>query len=214
MTANRLPTGRLRARSVPALVAVLLSTVALPAAAQGPTGSLIFPLEHWHNHGSSIVELPNGDLLVAWFHGSGERRSDDVRIMGARRRAGGTVWSEPFLLADTPGFPDTNCTLLLEPVSRGRPPAVAVLADDPGEPLGERPDEIQDLHRLRGARASGLAVAGRAPHEARRRLPRPGGGEDGRVLPEPGLRRTLRIQRRRSRPGNGPPATWSRPPTS
>jgi hypothetical protein len=26
--------------------------------------------ETWHNHSSSIVELPNGDLLVCWFHGA------------------------------------------------------------------------------------------------------------------------------------------------
>ena len=85
----------------------------------GTVGELIFPLEHWHNHGSSLVELPNGDLLVAWFHGSGERTADDVRILGARMSAGAETWSEPFLLADTPGFPDTNCTLLLEPVAAG-----------------------------------------------------------------------------------------------
>ena len=136
----------------------------------GPVGELIFPLEHWHNHGSSLVELPNGDLLVAWFHGSGERTADDVRILGARMRAGSETWSEPFLLADTPGFPDTNSTLLLEPVSRRRPPAVAVLAHDPGKSLGKRPDEGQGLDRLRGGRAAGLAVAGRDAHEARRRL--------------------------------------------
>ncbi len=85
----------------------------------GPVGELIFPLEHWHNHGSSLVELPNGDLLVAWFHGSGERTADDVRILGARMSAGAQTWSAPFLLADTPGFPDTNSTLLLEPVAAG-----------------------------------------------------------------------------------------------
>ena len=85
----------------------------------GPVGELIFPPEHWHNHGSSLVELPNGDLLVAWFHGSGERTADDVRILGARMSAGATTWSAPFLLADTPGFPDTNSTLLLAPVSAG-----------------------------------------------------------------------------------------------
>ncbi|MBM3877035.1 MAG: hypothetical protein FJ386_09990, partial [Verrucomicrobia bacterium] len=28
------------------------------------TAELIFPLEHWHNHGSCIVEAPNGDLIV------------------------------------------------------------------------------------------------------------------------------------------------------
>jgi predicted neuraminidase len=39
---------------------------------------LLFPPEKWHNHSSSIVELPNGDLLVAWYHGSGEGQADDV----------------------------------------------------------------------------------------------------------------------------------------
>ena len=90
-----------------------------PREPAGPVGELIFPPEHWHNHGSSLVELPNGDLLVAWFHGSGERTADDVRILGARMSAGATTWSAPFLLADTPGFPDTNSTLLLAPVSAG-----------------------------------------------------------------------------------------------
>ncbi len=35
------------------------------AAAPQYSAELIFPLEHWHNHSSSVVELPNGDLLVA-----------------------------------------------------------------------------------------------------------------------------------------------------
>ena len=33
-----------------------------------------FPLESWHNHSSSVVETPKGDLLVCWFHGSGSAR--------------------------------------------------------------------------------------------------------------------------------------------
>jgi len=41
---------------------------------------LIFPLERWHNHASCIVETPNGDLLVCWFHGSGERTADDEPV--------------------------------------------------------------------------------------------------------------------------------------
>ncbi len=53
----------------------------------------IFPLIKQHVHGSTVVELANGDLLAAWFQGSGERQADDVAIMGARLRAGEQKWS-------------------------------------------------------------------------------------------------------------------------
>src|SRR5436309_11692813 len=79
---------------------------------------LIFPLEHWHNHASCIVECPNGDLLVCWYRGSGERQADDVCVLGARRRYGEEAWSAPFVMADTPGFPDTNPCLFIDPQSR------------------------------------------------------------------------------------------------
>jgi predicted neuraminidase len=82
------------------------------------TSELIFPLEHWHNHASMVVELPNGDLFACWFHGSGERTADDVVVRGARLRKGSRTWSAPFLLADTPGYPDTNATLFLDPKKR------------------------------------------------------------------------------------------------
>lgn len=75
--------------------------------------SLIFPLQSQHVHGSSLVELPNGDFLVAWFQGSGERTADDVRIMGARLKKGTSSWSEPFEMADTPHLPDCNPVLFL-----------------------------------------------------------------------------------------------------
>ena len=75
---------------------------------------LIFPLESWHNHSSSIVELPSGDLFVTWFHGSGERTADDVLIQAARWNHETGKWQERFTLADTPGFPDTNPTLFLD----------------------------------------------------------------------------------------------------
>ena len=64
---------------------------------------LIFPLEHWHNHASSIVEASNGDLIVCWFNGSGERQADDVKVEGARKRKGAAAWSARFTMADTPG---------------------------------------------------------------------------------------------------------------
>src|SRR5690554_7666545 len=72
---------------------------------------LVFPYQQEHVHGSSLVELPNGDLLMAWFQGSGERTADDVRIMGARLKKGSKAWSEVFELADTPNLPDCNPVL-------------------------------------------------------------------------------------------------------
>ncbi len=75
--------------------------------------ALIFPLQGQHVHSSSIVELPNGDLLAAWFQGSGERTADDVVVNGARWSRSSGRWSDPFLLADTPGIPDCNPVLFL-----------------------------------------------------------------------------------------------------
>ncbi|MHB9006239.1 MAG: sialidase family protein [Limisphaerales bacterium] len=79
---------------------------------------LLFPPETWHNHGSCIVETPRGDLIVCWFHGSGERKSDDVIIEGARKRKGAKAWSPRFTLADTPAFPDGNPCLFVDPQNR------------------------------------------------------------------------------------------------
>lgn len=73
----------------------------------------IFTPQHEHSHGSSIVALPNGDFLATWFQGSGERKSDDVQIMGARLENGKKQWSKPFLMADTEGLPDCNPVLFL-----------------------------------------------------------------------------------------------------
>src|SRR5690349_25154868 len=104
------------------LLALLLAL--LPAASARPDdkpfyeAELIFPLEHWHNHASCIVECPNGDLLVCWYHGSGERTADDVLILGARKRKNSDRWSAPFLMADTPGYPDTNPAMFIDPQER------------------------------------------------------------------------------------------------
>jgi predicted neuraminidase len=73
----------------------------------------IFPFQNEHVHGSSIVRLPEGDLLACWFQGSGERSADDVRVMGARLKKGTNNWSAPFLMADTKGMPDCNPVLFL-----------------------------------------------------------------------------------------------------
>lgn len=93
---------------------VIASAVMGPAAEPQYSSELIFPLESWHNHSSSIVETPKGNLLVCWFHGSGERTADDVLIRAARWSKEKRSWSQPFTLADAPGFPETNPVLFID----------------------------------------------------------------------------------------------------
>jgi predicted neuraminidase len=79
---------------------------------------IIFPYQDEHVHGSTIVELPNGDFLSAWFQGSGERWADDVRIMGSRLVKGDTTWSDTFVMADVAGFPDINPIMFMDKQQR------------------------------------------------------------------------------------------------
>jgi predicted neuraminidase len=92
----------------------LLFAVACSQAEPFHRAELVFPLERWHNHSSSVVELPGGDLLVCWYNGSGERTADDVKVEAARLRHGAKEWGPRFTLADTPGFPDTNPALFVD----------------------------------------------------------------------------------------------------
>lgn len=105
---------------VKVMAGLVLFLLAVSAWGEEPVYSseLIFPLEHWHNHASCIVACPNGDFLVCWFHGSGERKADDVKILGARKVKATGKWTKPFVMADTPGFPDTNCCMIIDPQQR------------------------------------------------------------------------------------------------
>lgn len=59
-------------------------------------------------HASTLVELPDGDLLAAWF--GGKREGDpSVAIWGARRTGG--AWSRPEVWAREPGVPCWNPVL-------------------------------------------------------------------------------------------------------
>ncbi|MCX6624520.1 MAG: neuraminidase (sialidase)-like protein, partial [Acidobacteria bacterium] len=78
------------------------------------SGEFVFPPEKIHNHSSSIVELPGGDLFLCWYHGSGERKADDVKVEASRMRKGKSGWAPRFTLADTPNFPDTNPALFVD----------------------------------------------------------------------------------------------------
>jgi predicted neuraminidase len=93
-------TGKTFAQSEPEKIQTVFST-------------LIFPPQPQHAHASSIVNLPNGDVLAVWYQGSGEREANDVKILGARLKKGSTVWSSPFLMADSPDLPDCNPVVFL-----------------------------------------------------------------------------------------------------
>lgn len=81
------------------------------------SAEIFAPIE-LHTHGGTITELPNGDLMAAWFEGTGERWADDVVIRGARFSGTTQEWSEPFELADVPGYPDINPVLFVDPEER------------------------------------------------------------------------------------------------
>ena len=51
---------------------------------------------------------------MSWYRGSGERTADDVAVFGARLRRGETAWSDSFVMADTPGFPDCNTCMMID----------------------------------------------------------------------------------------------------
>lgn len=95
---------------------ILIVAASLPAA--DFESEFIFPLEPWHNHSPSVVETPDGGLLAVWFHGSGERKADDVEVRGSRLRPGAKTWETPWVAADTPGFPDTNCVVWVDDQDR------------------------------------------------------------------------------------------------
>lgn len=65
------------------------------------------------SHGSTVVELPNGDLFCAWYAGSREK-GDDVAIVAAELPSGADAWSAHRVLVDTPGKSEGNPVLFLD----------------------------------------------------------------------------------------------------
>lgn len=110
------PIPRLRALVFAAVLAPQLVAPAAAAAERTPVhrAELVFPPDPRHNHAPGIVECPDGQLLVSWYRGSGERKADDVAVYGARLAPGAAAWSDPFLMVDTPGFPDCNTCLSID----------------------------------------------------------------------------------------------------
>lgn len=83
---------------------------------QSVNGLIFLPLGSSHalpgtqrdNHASTVVELKNGDVLVAWFGGSREG-AQEVKIYGARLHRG--KWSRPVVLASADGVACWNPAL-------------------------------------------------------------------------------------------------------
>lgn len=53
------------------MILVTLVAMAVSAATRQPScqAEFIFPPEPYHNHSSTMVVTPQGDLLACWFHG-------------------------------------------------------------------------------------------------------------------------------------------------
>lgn len=98
------------------LVSIVIGFAALVAGAPEAfhQEELLFPPQSAHNHSSSIVETGQGDLLACWFHGQGEKGDNTLVIQGARKPAGGSAWSAPFVMADNPDLPDQNPVLFID----------------------------------------------------------------------------------------------------
>ena len=65
-------------------------------------------------HSSTIIALPDGSLLAAWWN-SYEEGSKDAVIRASRLPEGKDRWEPPWILADTPDTTDSNPVFLVAP---------------------------------------------------------------------------------------------------
>jgi predicted neuraminidase len=71
----------------------------------------------YENHGSNLMELPNGDLLCVWFGGDKEG-AQNVSIALSRLSPHTTQWTEPVFASDDPNRSDQNPVLFVTPEGR------------------------------------------------------------------------------------------------
>jgi predicted neuraminidase len=69
------------------------------------------------NHAANLLELDNGDLLCAWFSGSGEG-NPDTNVVMSRLPAGSRQWTVPEELSRDPGRSEQNPVLFQAPDGR------------------------------------------------------------------------------------------------
>ena len=63
-------------------------------------------------HAPCMLEMPDGDLLLAWFAGSYEGGTD-INIVCSRLPKGAEKWEEPVQVSDDPERSDQNPSLFL-----------------------------------------------------------------------------------------------------
>ncbi len=74
--------------------------------------TLPLPADRVFNHAPSLLELPDGTLLVAWSSGSKEKNRDNA-ILLSFKKPDSKEWSTPQILVDTPNRADGNPVLFL-----------------------------------------------------------------------------------------------------
>lgn len=70
-----------------------------------------------YKHPASITELANGDLYLVYYGGAGEYATDTA-VYGSRRAKGGTGWTRPRIIADTPDRSEGNAVIWQAPDGR------------------------------------------------------------------------------------------------
>lgn len=82
--------------------------------AMGTVEAVLPPGKYKTAHAPALLELPNGDILCAWFAGSFEG-SADVSIVCAALRAGSAKWEEPVQISHDEHRSEQNPSLFLAP---------------------------------------------------------------------------------------------------
>jgi predicted neuraminidase len=111
------------------LFAAILLAVCLPLAAASPLpyDGLVRPQKDGSfvaymappniaNHASTIEQLPNGDLLLAWFSGIKEE-ADKCAIAVSRLPAGSSQFTAPVIVSERDGFSNQNPVLFHDTVT-------------------------------------------------------------------------------------------------
>ncbi len=102
-------------------VMFLLCLIGVPAYAASYSVDTyrVFGPEHpgQYKHPAAITQLADGDLYMAYYGGSGEY-GDDTAVYGSRLKGGQTQWTQPKVIANTPGRGEGNPVVWQAPDGR------------------------------------------------------------------------------------------------